>query len=400
MVSFRSEMRAMDSERIAKCEAWMASHGIASALEAAISAVLGREGDAEDADLVLALADELEGAAGSQDGAAPPPIPAHRVSAAQARIVSADLERVVGEAVSGIVAHMPPKPLEALARNLRNASKGAGSNAAVAETRRWSRLVEQGWAKAAALSQGREGSGSGGEGHELELLRKVSRQVDALRGLEDALSSLGLLVCQRRMHSLCAELGIRSAQLKAVPPHYYSLTFEQRRDLLEAPSTFHLCKTIVLQNTAWDAGLLGGGASSDGSEEFPTNAQFYAVIVQYEAKLHADKVLRLVRSWTDGAPKSKFNFQLCPEHVSARLTGYKHNAVAPIGCTTPIPLILSHRIAELQPCFMWLGGAICYGVSRWGEWCNDTSGIVVRANSGARETLLRKEARGVRRKRV
>jgi hypothetical protein len=47
-----------------------------------------------------------------------------------------------------------------------------------------------------------------------------------------------------------------------------------------------------------------------------------------------------------------------------------------------------------RPCFMWLGGATCFWVSHWGEWRNDTSGILVRANSGARETLIRKEARG------
>jgi hypothetical protein len=68
---------------------------------------------------------------------------------------------------------------------------------------------------------------------------------------------------------------------------------------LGAPSTFHLCKTIVLENTAWDpalgAGPGGGGGEEEGGgggegEVFPTNSQYYGVIVQYQAKLHADKV--------------------------------------------------------------------------------------------------------------
>lgn len=34
---------------------------------------------------------------------------------------------------------------------------------------------------------------------------------------------------------------------------YYKKTLEQRRDILEAPSINFLCKTIVFENTAYDA---------------------------------------------------------------------------------------------------------------------------------------------------
>lgn len=337
--------------RLASCQAFLDQHRISSVLETCISAVLGTD-DADN--IVLALADELEKASQGRENAAPAPIPAHCVPAAKARIQSADLETAVGEAVSSLLAEMPPQPLAALAQNLRR--RGNGPDNAAAATRQWSQLVAQGWANAAELSLGQPvEKGAGGDNEEERLLIKVTGHVEALSGLETALSTLELLACHRRMQSVCADLKLCSAQLKAVPPHYYSLTYEQRRDLLDAPSTAHLCKTIILENTAWDPGL-GEEMSGVTGECYPTNAQFYAVIVQYEAKLHADKVLRLVRSWTEGAPKSKFNFQLCPERVSTDLTGYKHNAVAPVGGKTAIPLILSHRIAELQPCFMWLGG--------------------------------------------
>ncbi len=39
-----------------------------------------------------------------------------------------------------------------------------------------------------------------------------------------------------------------------------------------------------------------------------------------------------------------------------RGAGYKHNAVAPIGLRTKLPIVISHRIAELSPAFLWLGG--------------------------------------------
>jgi prolyl-tRNA editing enzyme YbaK/EbsC (Cys-tRNA(Pro) deacylase) len=48
--------------------------------------------------------------------------------------------------------------------------------------------------------------------------------------------------------------------------------------------------------------------------------------------------------------------RLVPEEINTKLTGFEHNAVAPIGCRMKIPIIVSHRIAELQPSFFWLGG--------------------------------------------
>jgi len=58
----------------------------------------------------------------------------------------------------------------------------------------------------------------------------------------------------------------------------------------------------VLENTAWDPVLgagpgrgAGEGVGGEGEgEAFPTNSQYYGVIVQYQAKLHADKVLKFV----------------------------------------------------------------------------------------------------------
>jgi hypothetical protein len=55
--------------------------------------------------------------------------------------------------------------------------------------------------------------------------------------------------------------------------------------------------------------------------------------------------------------KSKVKFRLAPDDVSARLTGYVHNAVSPVALADPsVPLVLSHHIAALQPDFFWLGG--------------------------------------------
>lgn len=72
-------------------------------------------------------------------------------------------------------------------------------------------------------------------------------------------------------------------------------------------------------------------------------------------KLHSEKLAKFVRSM-NGQPRQRFNFQLCPSEVSAELTGYHHNGVCPVGLSTRLPIIVSHKIAELVPAFLWLGG--------------------------------------------
>lgn len=42
--------------------------------------------------------------------------------------------------------------------------------------------------------------------------------------------------------------------------------------------------------------------------------------------------------------------------VSDQLSGYLHNAVTPVGLATPLPIIMSHKIAALKPDFFFLGG--------------------------------------------
>jgi hypothetical protein len=40
--------------------------------------------------------------------------------------------------------------------------------------------------------------------------------------------------------------------LRVVPPDYYNRTLEERRDLLSAPDVQYLCKSILMENTAYD----------------------------------------------------------------------------------------------------------------------------------------------------
>jgi prolyl-tRNA editing enzyme YbaK/EbsC (Cys-tRNA(Pro) deacylase) len=79
-------------------------------------------------------------------------------------------------------------------------------------------------------------------------------------------------------------------------------------------------------------------------------------VLQYTARLNADKLKNYIHRLNEGKiGKQFFNMRLCPEDVSDSLSGYEHNAVSPIGIKTPLPIIMSHEIAQLQPDFFFLG---------------------------------------------
>ena len=68
--------------------------------------------------------------------------------------------------------------------------------------------------------------------------------------------------------------GIVATKFVRVPLNYYDLTLTARAQLLKC-HTLHLCKTLVLENTAAD--IFG--------VDDTTNSRYYCVVVQYAGKL-------------------------------------------------------------------------------------------------------------------
>ncbi|KAL6753122.1 YbaK/aminoacyl-tRNA synthetase-associated domain-containing protein [Haematococcus lacustris] len=88
----------------------------------------------------------------------------------------------------------------------------------------------------------------------------------------------------------------------------------------------------------------------------PANSRYYTVVVQYTARLNTEKLHSYLHKLNGGkVGKQFFNLRLAPEEVNDALSGYTHNAVTPVGMACSLPLILSHRIAELQPGVFFLG---------------------------------------------
>jgi prolyl-tRNA editing enzyme YbaK/EbsC (Cys-tRNA(Pro) deacylase) len=160
---------------------------------------------------------------------------------------------------------------------------------------------------------------------------------------------------QRRLAAELVARGVSTHAFKRVPADYYDQSLEWRRDALAAPSVAHLCKSLLLANTAHRPPKEGAVLTP---AQRAALSPHVLVIVQYAAKLDAEKLRRCLIAAADGAaPAKAFNMRLAPVEVSDRLTGYSHNAVTPIGIATAgIPIVLSHEIAALKPPLFWMGG--------------------------------------------
>lgn len=146
-------------------------------------------------------------------------------------------------------------------------------------------------------------------------------------------------------------LRLKSFQLKRAQADYYEISLEQRRDFLGAPSTYHLCKTIIMENTAFDSNF-----ASD-----PFYPQHIAVIVQYESRLNAEKIMKFMKDYQNSRGSQKlsrkcFHFRLADEEIAKTITGYGYNAVTPFLMQSQIPVVLSKSITELNPRYFWMGG--------------------------------------------
>lgn len=116
-----------------------------------------------------------------------------------------------------------------------------------------------------------------------------------------------------------------------------------------------MCKTLIFENTRW----------SQIQQQVP-HPQYYCVITQYMTQLNTQKLAQWVRSQYSGdggggasIPKSKINMRLASEHVSADLTGFERNGVAPLGMrcgSSSVPVVVERGVTELKPGTCILGG--------------------------------------------
>lgn len=179
-------------------------------------------------------------------------------------------------------------------------------------------------------------------------------RINSLQARLDSLSSRMKALEEQPHHAVarvqnatdCA--GIATAIFKKTPADYYDKSLESRANLLGCHPR-HLCKTIVFENVSCE----------HSSCKDITDSKYYCVIVQYCARIQAEKLRDFVyrlKPEDKRIPKNKFVLRLADEAVSQALTGFVHNAISPLGMLTPIPLIVCSSAASVRPSFLWLGG--------------------------------------------
>jgi prolyl-tRNA editing enzyme YbaK/EbsC (Cys-tRNA(Pro) deacylase) len=165
----------------------------------------------------------------------------------------------------------------------------------------------------------------------------------------DALEIIAHDPVQRVKRDL-AKRKVFSGSFIKVPENYYGLTLMQRA--LQLRSTVpQLCKSIIFQNTNWTEDVPGD----------PTNAQYYLVVVQYQAKMDTKLLVDLIHSLRPPEtrlPRKNIHFRLATEADNDRISGFRHNAVSPFGMLENIPIVICKNVVDVQPGYIFMGGGL------------------------------------------
>lgn len=148
-----------------------------------------------------------------------------------------------------------------------------------------------------------------------------------MEGLLTRLDEFPITETEARLRAYFLSLHLRSPQLRRAPPQdYFSWTLDQRKDFLQTPNTACFCKTIILQNSYFEEKF----------REEPGYFQYVAVVIQYEDKLNAEKVMKFMKKLQNercrftAVSNKHFHFHLAEEEDAKRLTGYSYNAITPV----------------------------------------------------------------------
>ncbi|KAG0281769.1 hypothetical protein BGZ96_001024 [Linnemannia gamsii] len=129
-----------------------------------------------------------------------------------------------------------------------------------------------------------------------------------------------------------------------VQSDYYSWPYDQRARVMGCPSTFHLCKTLIFENTKY---------KQDESKPIDED-RYWCVIVQYEGAVNITKLEKAVREKT-GATRKATHMRIAPADKSLELTGLPQGGVCPVGMRTDLPILVSKELADLSPQLFYLG---------------------------------------------
>jgi hypothetical protein len=126
-----------------------------------------------------------------------------------------------------------------------------------------------------------------------------------------------------RMIEYFVKNKIYSYKIVEADPSYYKLNLNQRKNVLGAYTIDILCKTIVLENTAFDP-----------SYESDYYRKYYMAIVQYVQEIHGEKIAKALKAIQNANSTEKlsnkyFHFRLAKDDDAFNMTGYRFNCITP-----------------------------------------------------------------------
>mmetsp|Transcript_14980 Transcript_14980/g.19677 ORF Transcript_14980/g.19677 Transcript_14980/m.19677 type:complete len:244 (+) Transcript_14980:654-1385(+) len=183
----------------------------------------------------------------------------------------------------------------------------------------------------------------------LDLYRKIVELNEQVESLEARIAErAGVSKEQRVVEEACMRLKISQYHFLRTQANYYSLSLSERAAVLRAPGEDHLCKSLIYRNTNWDSTVKGH-----------QNSEYYCIVLQYTHMLDNDRLNALIKMLNRKNDISRsFSFRFATEEESLDISGFKHNAIAPIGMKKQIPIIVSSSIMNLVPPIIYLGGGL------------------------------------------
>lgn len=151
-------------------------------------------------------------------------------------------------------------------------------------------------------------------------------------------------------------VGFTETRFVRCPEDYYDWDLSERRRYLNAPSTKHLTKSIVFENTRFDGDGKGEKEGEQGNNL--CESRYVCCVVGYGDGVDSDMLRKMGRESgsKDGAlvSASKFNFRVAND--CQEVSGYERNGVTPLGMRTSMPIVLDEKVDKLEPPILWLGG--------------------------------------------
>jgi hypothetical protein len=179
------------------------------------------------------------------------------------------------------------------------------------------------------------------EAHELQLttpLQKLQHRID-------------LDLMKTRLTEYFLANNVYSFNLVEAPSNYYELTLDQRKEILKCHTKDIICKSIILENTAYDNTI-----------QHELYQRYYLTIVQYVNEFNAEKIAKNLKTYLNTKYNLKlankhFHFRLAKNEVAFEMTGFTFNAIGPflMKCSD-LKILFPMNLYNIYPQYFYVGG--------------------------------------------